>query len=161
MVLNCKRYSYDNTIAICQECRIGYWRDVENNECKARKIISNCSIYLPDTDKCKTCDGDHVLIKEQTECAVNPTGEVNCEKYDATGAMCLECRPYSYLSDNKCRSTTKISNCAYYSTQNRCSSCVSDLYQLQNSPKTLEDQSEILNYCFRKELPGCAVEIEN
>jgi hypothetical protein len=66
MVLNCERYNYENSIAICEECRAGFWRDVANNECKLRTTIDQCTNYELDSDKCKICEVDHVLYEEQT-----------------------------------------------------------------------------------------------
>jgi len=160
VVLNCANYTYVNQVALCSMCRPGFYRDVVNNECKERKVISNCIAFEQDSDQCKECSADHVLWAEKTVCKKNPSGEVNCEKYDSTGLTCLECKPNSYLEDNTCKATSKIPFCAYYSTHNRCTQCINQEYQLQNSPNTFEGV-EVLNYCFKKTISGCQIQMEN
>ena len=92
--------TYEN-FSFCGECDPGYYLDADRT-CQKNpfNVIPNCKKYSDETT-CVECDMEHFLAAN--EC-VDRTMVDDCEEYEITSSVCLQCSWAYYLDigNNKC-----------------------------------------------------------
>ena len=124
----CKAYTTAHCLSYyefgdsCLACENQFF--LKDSQCEASTPVAKCDIYDPQVDKCLECEEGYFVEFDENLCLENPSGPINCIRFNEN-KICDLCTSNYYLTaDSMCkRVETEVDNCDLYAGEGVCSQC--------------------------------------